>query len=153
MKWHAFCVALSSSLVLFTHVAKAACSDLVGDANLVSSKAQDVQSYEASGDENQAKSAWNSMNHYALVGAQAFKSCDDTEPRLSYAVSFADATAVGMHYGLIPWSEGANDIGGSLQIIDSLPHSPTVKNEWDLVDRLYLQTCSTHNASCERRTY
>jgi len=142
-----------ASLFFLAQVAKADCSSLTSDANAISTKAKAVQSYEASSDEHSARVSWNAMNHYALLGANEFKSCDNTTPRLSYSVAFADATAVGMHYGLMPWSEGTRDIGGSLQIIDSLPHSATVKKEWDLVDQLYVQTCAMHNARCARQTY
>lgn len=143
----------SGSLLLSAAIARADCNDLVNDANSMSAKAKAVQTSESAGEENSAKAAWNDMNHYALVGAHAFNACDDTSSRLSYAVTFADATAVGMHYGLIGWSEGTGDIGGSLQIIDALPHSPAVKKEWDLVDQLYVQTCATHGASCAKRAY
>jgi hypothetical protein len=140
-------------LMLIAQAAKADCTSLVADADSMSAKASAVQSSESSGEDNAAKAAWNDMNHYALLGAHAFNSCDDTSSRLSYSVTFADATAVGMHYGLISWSEGTSDIGASLQIIDALPHSPTVEKEWDLVDRLYTQTCSMHGATCAKRTY
>jgi hypothetical protein len=133
--------------------AKADCSSLVADSHAMSAKAQAVQTNENEGQENEAKAAWNDLNHYALVGAHAFNSCDDTASRLSYSVTFADATAIGMHYGMLPWSEGANDIGASLQIIDALPHSAAVKKEWDLVDRLYVQACGMHDTSCAKRTY
>ena len=142
-----------ASLLLFTQMAVANCNNLTADANSISDQAKAVQRYESAGADNAARAAWNAMNHYALLGAHEFNSCDDTSPRLSYAVSFAEATAIGMHYGLIPWAEGTHDIGGALQIIDALPHSPTVEKEWKLVDRLYLQACGMHNAHCARRTY
>ncbi len=144
---------ICAGTVLFAQPANAGCKNLAADANAISAKAKDVQSYEGSSNDYSAKVSWNTINHYALEGAQEFKSCDDSAPRLLYSVSFADATAVGMHYGFLPWSEGAGDIGGTLQIIESLPHTPTVAREWDLVDRLYLQVCSMHGASCTRRTY
>jgi hypothetical protein len=139
--------------LLLTQVAQASCRKLTADANSMSDKAKDVQSYEHTGNGYDAKVSWNAMNHYAVLGAHEFNTCNDTSSRLGYAVSFADATAVGMHYGLMPWSEGTRDIGASLQIIDALPHSQAVENEWNLVDRLYVQACSMHNATCARRTY
>jgi len=141
------------SLLLFTQVAKASCNGLTADANHISDKAKAVQSYEKAHDDYTARVSWNAMNHYALLGANEFKSCDDTTSRLLYSVSFADATAVGMHYGMLPWSEGTHDIGAALQIIDALPHSPTVEKEWNLVHRLYLQTCGMRNTRCARQAY
>ena len=141
------------SVLFVAQVAKADCSSLTSDANAISTKTKAVQSYEASSDDHAARVSWNSMNHYALLGANEFKSCAEATPRLSYSVSFADATAIGMHYGLMPWSEGTRDIGGTLEIIDSLPHSAAVKKEWELVDQLYVQTCAMHNAHCARQTY
>jgi hypothetical protein len=141
------------SLLLFTQVAKASCNALTADANRMSDEAKAVQSYEKAHDDYQARVLWNAMNHSALLGANEFKSCDDTTSRLLYSVSFADATAVGMHYGMLPWSEGTHNISGALQIIDALPHTPAVEKEWNLVHRLYLQTCGMHNAHCARQAY
>lgn len=140
-------------VLLLTQVAKANCNSLAADANRISDKARAVRSYEESHDDYTARVAWNAVNHYALLGANEFKSCRDTTSRLLYSVSFADATAVGMHYGMMPWSEGMHDIAGSLQIIDSLPHTPAVEREWNLVDRLYLQVCGMHHSRCAHLTY
>jgi len=142
-----------AGLLLLARAAEANCQSLTSDANSMSTRAKDVQRYEESSQDSVARTSWNSMNHYALLGAHEFNACPDTASRLVYAVSFADATAVGMHYGLIPWSEGTSDIGSALEIIDSLPHSDTVAKEWRLVDQLYVQICGMHNATCARRTY
>jgi hypothetical protein len=142
-----------ASVLLLARAAEASCDALTSDANAMSAMAKGVQHNEATSHDNAARASWNSMNHYALHGAHEFNACSDTEPRLLYAVTFADATAVGMHYGMLPWSEGTGDIGSALQIIDALPHSSAVAKEWKLVDQLYVQACSMHNATCARRTY
>ena len=140
-------------VLLSTSAAKSDCGRLTSDSNMISGKAKNVEAYEKSGDEFNARTAWNSMNHYALLGAQEFRVCNDTMPRLLYSVAFANASAIGMYYGLLPWPEGTSNIGGSLQIIDALPHTPVVEKEWKLIDRLYLKTCGMHHASCKPRTY
>ena len=119
----------------------------------MSGEAKAVQRFENSNQDFNAKVSWNDMNHYALEGAHQFKDCENVSTRLLYAVSFADATAVGMHYGLLPWSEGTSDLGSALQIIDALPHSAAVGKEWNVVDRLYAQTCSMHGAKCAHLSY
>lgn len=150
---HAVLPLVCAGLFCLSSAARADCSRLSAANDRMSANAKAVETDEAVGQEISAKSSWNAMNHFALEGAQEFKRCDDTMPRLLYSVSFADATAVGMHYGLVPWSEGAGDIAGSLQIIDALPHSATVEKEWELVDRLYRQVCAMHGARCAPRTY
>lgn len=141
------------ALLLLRGVAEANCNGLTADTNSMSARAKEVQAYETSSEDFNAKVSWNAMNHYALAGAHEFNGCDDTSARLLYAVSFADATAIGMHYGLVPWSEGTHDIRSALQIIDALPHSSAVANEWRLVDQLYLKTCGMHGATCAQLAY
>jgi hypothetical protein len=139
--------------VLCAQAAKATCDGLTSDANLMSSEAKQVETYEKSENDGRARAAWNLTNHYTVLGAEQFKNCQETMAHLAFSVSLANASAIGMHFGFLPWSDGVNDIAASLQIIDALPHSAVVEKEWKLVDRLYAEVCAKHKAVCKPVAY
>jgi hypothetical protein len=144
---------LAACFVLSAQASKATCDGLTGDANLMSNEAKQVETYEKSRNDGQARTAWNLTNHYTVLGAEQFKDCRETMAHLAFSVSLANASAIGMHFGFLPWSDGVNDIAASLQLIDALPHSSVVEKEWKLVDRLYVEVCARHKAVCKPVAY